>query len=269
MALISSICKDHELIFDDRPTTKKRYTLDGKTVPGVTTLIKASLPTPEPLQNWKIGIGGEYVWDHYQNDPLEHDAKERVIKEAKQAWKKESEAAAGIGVIVHDYAELVSLKRHEEALEMLAKHEGNEHWGGILAAVHKVDEFNKDNKDEILFTETLVASPKYGFAGRFDRLVRRDGKVIISDYKTSKSFYVEQFIQDAAYSIAISEWLGLEVDGFEVIRFGKEGGDFQPLLIDSLEERKSLTQQALNCLETYKFMKEWNKDSRFDYRKQK
>ncbi len=261
MAFLSSISGTHELVFDDRPTTKKRYTLNGVVVPGVTTLIKAGLPTPEPLQNWKIGIGAEYVLAN-PKDP-------EVIKNAKQAWKKESEEAASIGIVVHDYAELVSLKKPEEALEMLAKHEGSAHWGGILAAVHKVDEFNKENEDEILFTETLVASPKYKFAGRFDRLVRRNGKVIISDYKTSKSFYVEQFIQDAAYSIAISEWLGIEVEGFEVLRFGKEGGDFEPLLIDSISERMSLMQQALTCLDTYKFMKEWNKDPRFDYRKQK
>ncbi len=265
MAFISSKSFDgkHEVVYDGRPTAKQRYKLNGKAVVGVTTMVKAGLPTPEPLQGWKIGKGAEYVWDQFMLD--ERAAKVDMVKAAKTAWKSDLEAAAGIGVIVHDYAELVSLKKHEAALEMLAKHEGSEHWGGILSAIHKVDEFNKDNKDEIIATETIVGSPNYGFAGRFDRLVRRNGVVIISDYKTSGGFYVEQFIQDAAYSIAISEWMNLKVEGFEVIRFAKDGGDYQQLLISDKDEIKMLQDQALRCLETYQCLKKFNNDKRFAY----
>lgn len=269
MSLISSKSFDglHEAIFDDRPRARNRYKLNGKPTVGVTTAIKAGMPTPEALINWKIGEGAKFVWNKAL-DPDDYDIDD-LVKQSKFAYKKASEDAAGIGTIVHEYAYLVSLKQEKEALQMLAKHEESPFWNEIVNAVYKVDSFNEQHKDEIVALETMVASPTYGVVGRFDRLVRRNGLLIISDYKTSKGFYLEQFVQDALYSICIKEWLGLEVGGYEVIRFGKEGGDFQPLLITDPQELASFRQMGLRCLENYEWLKNWNKDSRFAYKKKK
>jgi len=253
-----------EIIFNDAPNAKQRYILNSIPVVGVTTAIKAGYPTSEALVNWKSGQAAEYAWNQAPvRKPEEGD---QVIKEAKLAWKKEAEEAAGIGVVVHLYAELSSKNKRNEAIESLTKYKDSLQWNEIVNACYKVDDFTKQNKDEILFTEQIVGSTQHKFAGRFDRLVKRDGKVIISDYKTSKSFYIDQFIQDALYSIAIKEWLGLKVEGFEVIRFGKEGGDFEPLLINDPEEIKELTKKGLDCLDDYNFIKKWGKDLRFKYK---
>ena len=265
MSLISSKSIDgvNEVIFNDAPNAKQRYKLNGTPVVGVTTAIKASYPTSEALVNWKSGKAAEYVADNLSGSG---DNRLEVIKEAKLAWKKEAEEAAGIGIAVHEYAELFSLSKKEEATQSLVKYKESSQWNAIINACYKVDDFMKQNKDEILFTEQIVGSPKYQFAGRFDRLVKRDGKVIISDYKTSKSFYIDQFIQDALYAIAIEEWLHIGVDGFEVIRFGKEGGDFQQLLITDKKEIEGLKDQAMRCLNTYTFSKLWGRDSSFSYK---
>lgn len=250
------------MVFDDRPTAKVRYKLNGFAVPSVTTFIKAGLPTSEQLIGWKIGKGAEFAHDNVNKFP-----RENVIKAAKAAWKTSTEEAQGVGVAIHSYAELSSLGKHEEALAELQKSKDSPQWDEILSAAHKVDEFMAQNNDVMLHTEAIVASSKHGFAGRFDRLVRRGGYTIMSDFKTSKSFYVEQFIQDAAYAIAVEEWLDIKVNAFEVIRFGKVGGDFKQLLITEPQEVARLKAQALRCLDTYNEIKLWSKDERFKYAK--
>jgi hypothetical protein len=238
------------------------YFLDGERIPSVTTFIRAGWPTPEPLINWKIGKAAEYVYDT-------EGPKAEVLKAARTAWKKDTAEAAGIGSIVHDYAHLSSLGKEEEAHAVLAKHEGTPEWYAIQNAVYKVDQFLEQTKDEIVLLETMVASPTHRFAGRFDRLVKRDGKIIITDYKTSKGFYYEQFIQDGAYSIALEEWLGIYVQGYEVIRFGKEGGDFEQLLITDWDELEEFRQAALRCLDNYRFLNRWGRDERFKPKRKK
>jgi hypothetical protein len=268
MALIESKSGENVLVFDDRPTAKQRYKLNGDPVVGVTTFIKAGWPTPEPLINWKIGKAAEFAWDTAVAPSIDINRSE-AIKLAKTAWKKDTAEAAGIGSIVHDYAHLSSLGRNDEAIEALSDHVGTPEWYAIQNAVYKVDQFLEQTKDEIVLLETMVASPLHRFAGRFDRLVKRDGKIIITDYKTSKGFYFEQFIQDGAYALALQEWLGIHVQGFEVVRFGKEGGDFEQLLITDFDELNEFKRAALGCLDNYRFLGKWGRDERFKPKRKK
>ena len=257
-----------EIVFNDTPNARQRYKLNGVPVVGVTTAIKGGYPTSEALVQWKSGKAAEYVWDNYDRDDVKDQlTKNTLVKRAKMAWKTEAEEAAGIGVAVHEYAELCSKGKKEEGLEVLAKYQNSDQWNQLVNALYKVDDFMKQNNDEIIATEQIVGSTKHQYAGRFDRLVRRGKLVIMSDYKTSKSFYIDQFIQDALYSVAVEEWLGVKVDGFEVIRFGKDGGDFESRLITDPQEIEGLKQQALRCLETFKFAKTWGADERFAYKK--
>jgi hypothetical protein len=278
MALIESRSGENVLVFDDRPNARQRYKLNGEPVVGVTTFLDAGMPTPEPLINWKIGKASEYVWSEiaYSDEtpgsewfpkdsvfPAKDKDRADILKAARTAWKKDTAEAAGIGSIVHDYAHLSSLGRNDEAIEALSDHVGTPEWNQIQNAVYKVDQFLAQTKDEIILLETMVASPRYRFAGRLDRLVKRDGKIIITDYKTSKGFYLKNFVQEAAYAIALEEWLGIQVQGYEVIRFGKEGGDFEQLLITDWDELEEFRQAALRCLDNYRFLSRWGRDSRF------
>lgn len=271
MALIQSKKDEHQLTFDD---IKHRYILDGNGVPGVTTFIKGGFPISFQLVNWMIGQGADYTYETLIKESThegnfiewpDNDSKKEIIKSAKVAYKKAAEEAAGIGTVVHDYAYLVETGKQREALVLLAEHEDTNQWDRINSAVKKFDEWKKQNESKILALEEIVASPTYQFGGKFDRLDHRNGRVILPDYKTSNGFYIDQFIQLAAYAIAIEEWKGIKVEGLEILRFGKENGEFETLLIDNPLEIQNLKEQAIFCRATFEFSKIWGKDKRFAF----
>lgn len=249
--------------FDDRPKARQRYKLNGDKVPGVTTFIKNGYPTSSGLINWKILQAAEYVYDLVKEDTVAK--KEDILTQCLKVPDVKAQEEADIGIILHDYAHLSGLNKDEEALEFIAQYEGSKDWDRILNAISKFDEFNKQNNDEIIHLENAAASLRYAFAGRFDRLAKRGKLLILTDYKTSKRFYPEQFIQDGAYSIAIKEWFNLDVTGYEVIRFGKNEGDneFDPLLITDPSDLKMFQEQALRCRDTYEWVKSIGRDKRF------
>jgi hypothetical protein len=267
MALIQSQKDGHYFTFDD---VKHRYALDGGPVPGVTTFIKAGYPEAHNLIGWKIGQGAAYTSSILQrlgrNKPLRVGDKlnEKIIKKSKTAFQKASDEAAGIGSIVHDYAYLTETGRAGEALQMLVMYYNSPNWPKISNGVNKFSAWKEENTDELIDSEQIVASVGHAFGGKFDRLARRDGVLVLSDFKTSNGIYLEQFIQLAAYRLAIKEWLGLDVGMLEILRFGKEDGEVHTLLIDKPEEIKLLTDQAIRCRETYQFRKLEN-DKRFKY----
>jgi hypothetical protein len=267
MTLIQSEKNGHYLTFDEE---KHRYALDGERVPGPTTFIKNGYPESANLTSWKIGQGSAYVSKLLQRVGREKPIKLKektnaeIIKRSKTAYVKTSMEAAAIGSIVHDYAYLTELGRTREALQMLSEYEGTEQWERINNGVNKFTAWKKENGDEMVSSEAIVASVKYRYGGKFDRLASRNGVLILSDFKTSNGIYLDQFIQLAAYRVAIREWLSLDVEALEILRFGKEDGEFHTLLIDDENEVEELTRQAVRCRETYEFTK-WNNDKRFKF----
>lgn len=277
---MESIKDDHILLFDEE---KHRYTLDGNRIPGATTFGKGGYPTSEQLVSWMIGQGAEYACTKLIEEAThegnfvewpDNEKQKEIIKAAKTAHRIKAEEAAGIGTIVHDYAYLVELGRVREALQMLSEHESSPNWGKINNGVKKYEGWHEQNKGETVLLEAIVASIVHQFGGKFDHLSFRNGLLILSDYKTSNGIYVDQFIQLASYAIAIEEWLDkwlaqynlpLKVGGLEILRFGKEEGELQQLLVTNLEEIEQLKLQAIRCRQTYKFRLAWESDKRFKY----
>lgn len=256
----------HILEFDEE---KHRYRLDGNAVPGTTTFAKGGYPTSELLTSWMIGQGAEYAYDHATGERKE------VIKAAKTAYRVKAQEAASIGTTVHDYAYLTESGRVREALQLLSEHEDSPNWEKINSGAKKFDTWHAQNKGETVLLEAIVASVVHQYAGKFDHLSLRNGLLVLSDYKTSNGIYVDQFIQLAAYAIAIEEWLDkwlaqynlpLKVGGLEILRFGKEGGeDFQPLMVTEPAEIEAMKEQAIRCRQTYKFRLAWESDRRFKF----
>jgi hypothetical protein len=269
---------DHLLIFDE---AKHRYTLDGNRIPGATTFGKGGYPTSEQLIGWQVGEGSKYTARIIQrlrkNNPtrvIEGELLAKIVKKSKKASGKVAMRAAGIGTIVHDFAYLVELGRVREALQMLSEHESHRDWDKINNGVKKFEGWHEQNKGETVLLEAIVASVVHQFGGKFDHLSLRNGLLILSDYKTSNGIYVDQFIQLASYAIAIEEWLDkwlaeyklpLKVGGLEILRFGKEDGEMQQLLITNPEEIEQLKYQAIRCRQTYKFRLGWENDKRFKW----
>lgn len=257
MSIIHSqdISKTHSLLFNE---DTHRYTLDGNHVPGVTTFCKGGYPISEGLISWQKGEAAKYALDiGFQlglvGDPLSETRKKEILKEAKTKDKEKSEAAAELGTLLHDFAYYSELNNKEKVQEVLTIAERHPEWQKIKNEIDKFEAWKKENEDEMVASESIVASPIHQAAGKFDRLARRNGLLILSDFKTSNSIYIDHKIQLAAYRFMIREWLDLEVNGIEILRFGKDDGQFETELITDLKLLQELEMQAIRCRQTYAF----------------
>lgn len=261
--IVQSQKNGHYLSFDEE---KHKYILDGERVPGVTTFIHSGYPTSQALISWMKSKTGNAVFDAILSSqgggyypsvtfPLSKKEREEIIKEAKKADKKASEDAANIGTLTHDFAFYTEIGNVLKIAEVEAQIESHIDKDKILGCVNQFKEWRSTNQDEMVASEAIVASTQLHAAGKFDRLSRRNGKLILSDFKTSSAMYLEQMIQMAAYAVMIEEWMDLKVEGLEVLRFGKDDAEFQTLLVDKPEEIQIFKNQAIRCRETYEFTK--------------
>lgn len=237
----------------------------------VTTFLKAGFPTNMALVSWMKGQTAEALFrsltvpgedGFYPRQafwPISEDTKKDLIKQAKLADRETAQEAADIGTVLHSFAELHSLGQTTEANELLNQVRGVTQWPLIEKCIGKYLEWNSAKKGKLIAAESLVASPTHLFCGKIDRLDKVDGKLILRDYKTSKAVFTEQKIQLATYAIAIKEWLGLTVDGIEIVRFGKLDGEFETELVDDPKVLAELAQQAIRCRQTYGFLNTFDK----------
>lgn len=274
MPLVQSQCGENYLTFDEE---KHRYILNGKRVPGPTTFVKGGFPMGEALFNWNIKQGAEWAVATFEDEvsklpkgkKLTKAKLDDIIKACPGAAKTKMEAAGSIGSIIHDYSYLIELGREAEAFAVLQKNEKHPDISKILKGVEKFHEWHNKNRDTLVASESIVASVSESYGGKFDRLAERPGVgLILSDFKTGKSIYVDQFIQLGAYVRAIREWLKMEVSGIEILRFGKEEGEFETKMITG-EEIQAFEQQAILARRTYAFRLKWEADKRFAWKGRK
>jgi hypothetical protein len=249
--------------------------LDGKQACGVTTFIKGGYPTSQGLISWQKGQALEYLWNAIaaHTEPggmmvspafIIPEAKAEMFKAAKAADRAVSQEAADIGTLIHEYAFLYETQGDKDALSATVAQLPPEPRQKIYNGIEKFKAWRATVDDRLQSVEQLVASPEHLFCGKFDKLAYRGGKLILSDYKSSKSIYLEMFVQLGAYALAIEEWLGLRVEGLEILRFGKEDGEFETMLVDDKDEIRLFREQAVRCRQTYEFTK-MNSDSRWKY----
>ena len=172
-----------------------RYWLDGRPIPGVTTLLGGGLPKPA-IPYWAARTVAEYVIRNPDAvDQLRAMGEGPAIAALKQVpWQKRDDAAVR-GADVHALADKL-IHGHEVAVpEHLTDHvEGYASW---------LDEFNVTP----VLTERTVASRKWWYAGTFDAIVRIGrgpwaGRLVGLDLKTSSGVYGETALQVAAYMSA-------------------------------------------------------------------
>ena len=165
-----------------------RYWLDGKPIPGVTTLLGKGLPKPA-LPYWSAKSVAEYVIDNPDAvEQLRQMGRGPAVAALKGVpWEKRDEAAVR-GTDVHVLAEDVLHGREVDVPEHLVAHvEGYARW---------VDEFHV----EPILTERQVASRSLWYAGTFDAIVTIGGATWLLDWKTSKGVYGSTALQLAAYA---------------------------------------------------------------------
>lgn len=268
MAIIQSVKNGHYLSFDE---DKHQYILDGKRVPGATTFVHGGYVASQALIIWMIRQGSGYTLrmvkrliKYKPNRIFTSKLAEAIVKRSSKAGDKAAKRAATIGTFVHDYAYQTEVNGTVSE-ELLSKIRTHRDYAKINLGVQKFTAWHSENQDQMVASEAVVASVRHSFGGKFDRLSRRNGLITLSDFKTSSGIFVDQFIQLAAYRIAIREWMGLDVQQIEILRFGKEDGEFETKLIKEPEELKSFEEQAIRCRETYIFASRWNNDKRFKW----
>lgn len=170
-----------------------RYTIDGRRVEGVTTLINKGIPKPA-LHHWYARTVAEYVADAVvygdgRLDALATLGRDGMVDALSAIPRAQTNAAAVRGTEVHTLAERLSRGEVVEVPEHLA--------GYVESCVRFLDE----SRVAPLLTEATVGHRVRRYAGTFDMVGDLpDGRRAIFDYKTGASgIWGETALQLAAY----------------------------------------------------------------------
>lgn len=113
-------------------------------------------------------------------------------------------------------------------------------------------------KLEVRHAEVALISEKYHFGGRLDAIGVVGNELVLIDWKTSNSVYLDYTLQMAAYQVLWEEAYPDHplVGGFHLCRFAKEEGDFGHHHFPKLE-REAVT--FLKMRELYDLTKDCEK----------
>lgn len=182
------------LVFD---AARHRYTLDGKPVDGVTSILKV-LDKPA-LVDWAAReVAALAVAEHSRIGDMLATNPAGVEPWLASAHRSSRDAAAARGTDAHHYAEL--LAQGAEEVQIAPEHMASQPY--VQAAAAFLDDFNVTTN----LTETMVYSREPRYAGTCDAVVTMGNPgsevTAIIDWKTSKRIYPEVAWQLAAYASA-------------------------------------------------------------------
>lgn len=165
------------------------YQLDGKKVPGVTTVLN-SLPK-DALVGWAANATAAAAIDRWSE--LSDLAPSQRLKELESARFKINKEATTRGTKIHDLGEKVS---HGEKVDLS---ETPELVGPVEAYARFLDKWDI----EVIATEAPCVHTKFKYAGTLDSIAtigRLGGEPVMLDIKTGKGIYESTALQLAAYS---------------------------------------------------------------------
>jgi hypothetical protein len=167
--------QSHELAFDPE---RHAYTLDGASVPAVTTVTRV-LDKPG-LDQWRARVGLV--------------ESERIAREA-----------ANFGTALHAAAAIWARGGRLMPLDL------GDRWQPTLDLLLS---WLDRNVVEVLMVEETMASPSLRVAGKTDLVCRLIGHKLptIIDYKTGRGVYEGDRLQQAAYRTIVREWAGITCD---------------------------------------------------------
>lgn len=170
-----------------------RYKLDGRWVPGVTTILGV-LDKPG-LRKWAASQVAEFVADNKQAVGHLYDAgRGPMVAALKEIpWQRRDDAADD-GTKFHDFAERLMLGEDVDVPDR--------HVGKVEAALAFMDDY----KVEPLAVEACVASREHRYAGKVDLFANSTLGRCIFDWKSGKRIYASTAYQLSAYANA--EFMG-------------------------------------------------------------
>ena len=223
------------------------YELDGKRMYGVTTVLGV-IGKPMLIQ-WAANEAVKYVGSEWKPDiTYSTEAIELILKAAKTAHRKKRDKAADVGTLVHGYIEKWIKDGCPDAPEPLQDAPGR-------TMFNHFREWAEKNRISFLASEKQVYSQKFWTAGTMDALIAKGDKKYILDVKTTSGIYDRTpFLQCAGYAMMLAESEGIEVDGYCIVRLGKDGS-FEELWSYDVEGDKKGFLAALELfkqMETFK-----------------
>jgi hypothetical protein len=180
------------------------YTLDGKPLTGVTTIL-GTIAKPALIQ-WAANEAVKYVKENL----TDINDLDKVLLEAKKAHTSKRDKSADVGSLAHNWIEKW-IRGEKQAITDDIK--------------PMIDNFLQWSKGvNFLESELRVYSEKYWYAGTLDFIAEIDGEKWLGDFKTSSGIYPEMFYQTAAYQNALQE-MGLHQDikGHIIVNLTKDG----------------------------------------------
>ena len=136
---------------------------------------------------------------------------ENILRDSRRRPDQLKDAAADLGTKAH--ALIDRIVRGEQVAEIPAE---------IEAPVKAFQQWWAKSGIELVLGDTRVASRQYGYGGSLDALGRRNGKLVLIDWKTSTAIYTEYALQAAAYAQAFKETYGVACSEAFIVRFGKK-----------------------------------------------
>jgi hypothetical protein len=222
-----TLATGHVLTFDP---VEHRYTLDGRSVPGVTTIINQTIRRPE-LEKWREWVGTEEA--------------DRIRDEAAEHGTLLHAAAATIASDVEDIPFGIASDFAESYAEFSAWFES------------QVDEvLSIDGKPAC---EVPVYEPTFWYAGTADTILRLKGRKTwdLVDYTTAWKAYASKDMQTAAYRKAAQQMFDITIGGrFVVVVPRPKPGQQRPKLSVTRFEHHAASFNAFTyCLGLYRWQR--------------
>ena len=219
------------------------YEVDGhgELFPSVTSVLNV-LDKPG-IKNWAVSQTIQHaveelvdVQEKAGERPLTSKELHHAVHKSKEASNVALQKAGDFGTRAHDAIDqLIAGKRGEEVqVEDDVKQVVDNFWDWWMSSGVTLDPRG----------DTMVFSPKYGYAGALDALaLTADGKLMVCDWKTSNAVYESHIIQVAAYAKAVEENLlaagfsaeDAKVERACVVRFDKEKNGFEVHDVDNID----------------------------------
>jgi hypothetical protein len=91
--------------------------------------------------------------------------------------------------------------------------------------------YNNNSDINVLYSELSLSCPYYG--GTMDLVFKtRNDKIILLDFKTSKSVTYKYFLQLAAYEYMLRTQMGMNIDAVEILHLDKTKPEYTEYIID-------------------------------------
>jgi len=210
-----------------RYTVMDVYTEEITHPQGVTTILSEVLA--KDLVGWALDMFEDAILQKLNSLLDDEPLTTEDVAEAKQASNRKRNDGAASGSKVHALIE--AYLKGEEVTEIFDDE-------GVTNAFAAFVKWYGDTKPKVLGVEQVVYSQMYKYAGCCDALLEIDGKVYLTDWKTTsaskkapKGIYPEMFIQLGGYAGAMIEeamWgkgIGKlpKIDGLMVVSVKKDG----------------------------------------------